>query len=292
MRRHKFTDPVPGTFELITCAHGRWVGSHVDMDATGTISAPGIDPITVQFQDKVPHSKRPSAGHILPVVVDRADPQQFQIEWDQVPTQAELLEQELDTFREQASTAPLDQGFPQVINQGGQQHITVSGAGLGALPPQARERVEQLLGNLGAAFDSSAAGGGVVFETPQVVVNGQQVSGPAGAGSIFEQFQQMAVAMTGNTPPAQLQPATAVVLAAHEAQVPQFAASQAPGGIVDITLDVHGLDGADYSATTRVAFSTPQRRARVTQPGTEVPVLVDPANRNRVTIDPTRIADW
>jgi hypothetical protein len=170
--------------------------------------------------------------------------------------------------------------------------------GLDALPPQTQARIQQLLGNLGQAVGQSAAGGGnVVFEQPQVTVNGQPVAGmsaagmTAGAGSVFEQFQQMAAGMAGH-PPAQLQPATAVVLAAHDAPVPQFAASQAPGGIVDVTLDVRAPDGSAYSTTTRVAFSTPQRRAKVTQPGTELPVLVDPANHSRITIDTSKIPGW
>ncbi len=225
----------------------------------------------------------------MPVVVDGADPQQFQIEWDQVPTPSEVHDQNMEMLREKATTSQLGGGFPGMVGQGSTTNVTVTGD-LGSLPPQAQAQIQALMGNLGKAFDQSAAGTNVIFDQPQVTINGQPVAGmPAGSGSMFDNLQQMAAAVAGNARAANLQPATATVLAAHDAPVSPLAAGRVPGGIVDITLDVRGPDGSAYTATTRVAFSSLERRAKLTQPGIEVPVLVHPANRAHVTIDAGKI---
>jgi len=44
----------------------------------------------------------------------------------------------------------------------------------------------------------------------------------------------------------------------------------APGGVVDITLEIRAPDGTRYTAVTRVGFSTPERRARVATVGTQL----------------------
>lgn len=86
--------------------------------------------------------------------------------------------------------------------------------------------------------------------------------------------------------------ATATVLTCHTAHVPTSASDQAPGGIVDLTLNVLLGDGYQYGTKTRVAFSTADRRARATEKGTELPVRVDPADPTRVVIDVDRIPNW
>jgi hypothetical protein len=59
----------------------------------------------------------------------------------------------------------------------------------------------------------------------------------------------------------------------------------APAGMVDITLEVRTADGTCYTTATRVGFSTPERRARVATPGTQLSVYIDPSDRSRVAID-------
>jgi hypothetical protein len=231
LQRGKFNDPVPGTFEVHSCDNGTWGGAHVDLTANGVLSVPGLGLVPAEFRGKVPPAKRPIVGQVLPVIVDRADPTQFRIEWDQVPSVTERVEREAD--------------------------ITVTGADLSALPPEAQQQIHSLLGNLG-----------------QVLQQGF-VSAPH-----------------AHTPAPDWDVATATVLACHNARVPAFAMSQAPGGIVDLTLDVRLADGYEYSTKTRVAFSTPERRAKATEKGTELPVRVDPADPNRVVIDIDRIPHW
>lgn len=44
-----------------------------------------------------------------------------------------------------------------------------------------------------------------------------------------------------------------------------------------------------YATTMRISFSTPQRRAAVAAVGRTLPVLIDPAARDRIAIDTTRL---
>jgi hypothetical protein len=207
MRRQKFNDPVPGTFEVRSCEHGTWAGAHVELDLTGMVNLPGVCTLPAEFHGKAPHAKRPAVGQVLPVIIDRADPTQFRIEWDQVSSQ---------------------------------EH---------------------------ANADSAAS----VVEPPQVAVSVPHAHSPA---------------------PPNWDRATATVLACHTAKVPAFAMSQAPGGIFDLVLDVKLDDGYAYSTKSRVAFSTPERRAKATGKGTELPVRVDPTDPNRVVIDIDQIPNW
>ena len=77
-------DPVPGTM-LVTAASmpSRNAVFHMSR-ITGVISAEGVEPTAVQFGGLIRTSLWPSPGKQLPVIVDRADPRKFAIQWDQV----------------------------------------------------------------------------------------------------------------------------------------------------------------------------------------------------------------
>jgi hypothetical protein len=272
MQRQKFNDPVPGTFEVRTCDQGKLTGAQVNLDASGVLSAPGLNPLPAEFHGKAPHAKRPIVGDVLPVVVDRADPSQFRIEWDQMPTAAERVEVGSAVTHERASTAPVNPGFDT-------NNITVTGGDLSSLSPEAQQQVQSLLGNLGQVLQQGLAGGNAdtVVEQPQVTVDGEP-------GTVHPPH--------AHTPAPGWDQATATVLTCHNAKVPAIAVNQAPGGIVDLTLDVLLADGYEYSTKTRVAFSTLERHAKATEKGTELPVRVDPADPNRVVIDIDRIPNW
>lgn len=87
-------DPVPGTM-LVTAASmpSRNAVFHMSR-ITGVISADGVAPTAVQFGGLIRTALWPSPGKQLPVIVDRADPKKFAIQWDQVGTsQASALGQ-------------------------------------------------------------------------------------------------------------------------------------------------------------------------------------------------------
>jgi hypothetical protein len=80
-----------------------------------------------------------------------------------------------------------------------------------------------------------------------------------------------------------LEEATATVLSVDEAPLPP--AMLPPGGIVDITLGVTRTDDTRYTTTTRIGFSTPERRAVVARPGATLRVWINPDSPAAVTID-------
>lgn len=87
-------DPVPGTM-LVTAASmpSRNAVFHMSR-ITGVVSAEGVAPTAVQYSGLIRTALWPNPGKQLPVIVDRADPQKFAIQWDQVGSgQASALDQ-------------------------------------------------------------------------------------------------------------------------------------------------------------------------------------------------------
>jgi hypothetical protein len=76
-------DPVPGTM-LVTAASmpSRRAAFHMSR-ITGVVSAEGVEPTAVQYNGLIRTAHWPSPGRQLPVIVDRADPRKFAIQWDQ-----------------------------------------------------------------------------------------------------------------------------------------------------------------------------------------------------------------
>jgi hypothetical protein len=108
---------------------------------------------------------------------------------------------------------------------------------------------------------------------------GRPVPGMPGGGLTPEQAAQMLASGGGER-------AGAVVLDAREIAIPPGMPS-APTGMVDISLEIRRADGTRYTTVTRVGFSTPERRARVATPGTQLTVLIDRGDRSRVAIHTT-----
>ena len=79
-------DPVPGTM-LVTAASmpSRNAVFHMSR-ITGVVSGDGVAPTAVQFSGLIRTARWPSPGKHLPVIVDRADPRKFAIQWDQAGT--------------------------------------------------------------------------------------------------------------------------------------------------------------------------------------------------------------
>ena len=84
--------------------------------------------------------------------------------------------------------------------------------------------------------------------------------------------------------------ADATVLAAHDVAIPPGVPGAPPGGLVDLTFDVRFPTGdPGYATTTRIAFSTPERRAQIAVAGQTWPVLVNPNVRDQIALDTNRI---
>ena len=77
-------DPVPGIFLVTAAAMPSRNAVYHMTRITGVISAEGVEPTAVQYGGLIKTSLWPSPGKQLPVIVDRADPRKFAIQWDKV----------------------------------------------------------------------------------------------------------------------------------------------------------------------------------------------------------------
>lgn len=239
--RAGITNPVRGQLQVVACSPFPDAAGEVILyprcDIDGVITAERLVPSAVHYSGYgVPKPKWPRPGAVLPVTVDIADPKQFRIEWDQVPTGREAAESLAERLRAEQRGEPQadtfgDHAFPRVWRE--VKHAASSPALVNGLTPQQTE----------LALSGGAASLGLV-------------------------------------------PTTAKVLAAHEA-----GPSSAPGGTWDITVRVADPNGGQgWEAVTRMSFSSPARREKRTASGLELPVLVDPDNRNRIIVDVARLS--
>jgi hypothetical protein len=81
------------------------------------------------------------------------------------------------------------------------------------------------------------------------------------------------------------EPATAVLVAIADVDVPQLALPGPTASLADLTLQVTRQDGRTYAARTRLGFRTAERRALIGTVGSVLPVRVDSADPNRVAVD-------
>ena len=82
-------DPVPGTLLVTAAAMPSRTALYHMTRITGVVSGEGIEPTAVQYGGLIRTSNWPSPGSSLPVIVDRANPKNFAIQWDQVAAQGD-----------------------------------------------------------------------------------------------------------------------------------------------------------------------------------------------------------
>jgi hypothetical protein len=261
------TNPVRGQLQVVACSPFPDVAGEVihspKCEIDGVITGERLVPSAVHFSGYgVPKPKWPRPGMVLPVTVDLADPKQFRIEWDQVPTGREAAEKLAERLRNEQVKAFSNESLPRTrsgINAGShaedawKQKLEPDPSGDHAFPHIWRE---------------------VKYaETSPALVNGLTP-------------QQTELVLSGAAAALGLVPTSAKVLAAQEA-----GPSSAPGGTWDITVSVTDPNGgAGWEAVTRMSFSSPERRELRTAPGNELPVLVDPDRHNRIIVDVARLS--
>ncbi|HKR24198.1 MAG TPA: hypothetical protein VJS15_02985 [Allosphingosinicella sp.] len=82
-------DPLPGTLLVTAAAMPSRTALYHMTRITGIVSGEGIEPTAVQYSGLIRTSSWPSPGSSLPVIVDRANPRNFAIQWDQVAAQGD-----------------------------------------------------------------------------------------------------------------------------------------------------------------------------------------------------------
>jgi hypothetical protein len=281
--KHNMRDPVRGVFRVTGFYDKHPSSNPPGTRVTGVITAPGI-PAT-PAEHKVDERGRWASHQELPVLVDRSDPSRFAILWSEIQnvpwrdsemSSAQAMADRLNAaqpgFQPYAEQAPYPgppgsgPAIPSYPGQPGYPQVQVS---VTSLPPDAAAAVQ--------AAVAQALGAAVPGQQQVLGAPGRPVPGMPGGGLTPEQASQMVAGGGGER-------ASAVVIDAREIAIPPGMHS-APAGTVDITLEIRRADGTRYTAVTRVGFSTPERRARVTAPGTQLSVYIDPSDRSRVAID-------
>ena len=82
--RKRMQDPVSGTLTVTGISERNPEYSWQMAQITGVVSGPGLDPQAVRREGLMRTAYWPKPGQVLPVVVDRAKPDFFVIEWTKV----------------------------------------------------------------------------------------------------------------------------------------------------------------------------------------------------------------
>jgi hypothetical protein len=278
--KHNMRDPVRGVFRVTGFYDKHPSSNPPGTRVTGVISAPGM-PAT-PAEHKVDERGRWASHQELPVLVDRSDPSRFAILWSEVQnvswrdsemSSAQAMADQLNTAQPgfqpyvEQTAFPGPPGYqPGVPSYPGQPQVQIS---VSSLPPDAAASVQAAVAQ---ALATAGLGQQQVFGAPA-----RPVPGMPGGGLTPEQAAQIVGGGGGER-------ASAVVIDARQIANPPGTPG-APAGMVDITLEIRRADGSRYTTVTRVGFSTPERRARVTAPGTQLSVFIDPSDRSRVAID-------
>jgi hypothetical protein len=271
LHNKRMTDPVEGIFRLTSCSGNSGGAVYENCRMHGVVSAPGIAPTAVEHLCTAPTKRWPQPGQSLPVAVDRADPTRLHIDWDQLPTGAERGQQLAEGLAASLRDVDPAPNAPTITRQTvSQETRTMPGGDLG--------QVQSLIDSL--VKTAQAQGARVTTEVSYNVVGapGRAMPGADGGGLTPEQ------AFAAATMPG-MQRATARVLAVHEVTVPPGMPGGGAAGTVDLTLDVTPAAGEGWTTTLRMAFSTPQNRARVATVGTVLPVFVESRAHDRIALD-------
>ena len=202
----------------------------------------------------------PAPGTLAPADVLKFDPLKLQIHF--APTRAD-----------QQSAATLNdaqaQVVAQLINAGADTHAAGESDALGIAfnDPNAADGIAaQVAAALGTPISVDVDTGGV---TRTITVGG---------GSHLSSAEAAQLLATGT-------PATALITAAVQVQVPQAMMPGPEATLWDLSLEVQRGDGTTYAATTRSGYRSEARRAVLGAIGLTIPVRVDPSDESRVAVD-------
>ena len=246
-------DPVRGEFRPTGSYSPHPNGSNAFHEMmTGVVVAPGISPTAGEaMQD----TGGKWVGHdSLPALVDRADPTNFQIVWDDV-----------DKLDERASARSVAEQAARTMQTGPAPDAATGppapseGAGARAAPEWAQGLVADLAARgMIPGLDSNSLNG-VTIDAPKVTI---EVDGPAETG----------------------RPGTAVLRDVADVVVAPGSLPFADGSLCTLTLEVKGTTGP-YTVQTRLGFRSSRTRAAIAVPGRVLPVRIDPTDPQRVTVD-------
>ena len=127
------TDPVKGTAQVVAASMNRGRGILQMCTIQLVVQADGVPPTAVSHTGLVHRDRWPTPGMVLPVTLDRADPQRFDIEWDEVQSSGDRSRQSAENLAAMmrgeapgAGAAPGGAGAPMVVNLSGRDLSQIS----------------------------------------------------------------------------------------------------------------------------------------------------------------------
>jgi hypothetical protein len=122
-------DPVRGTAQVVSASMNRGRGILQMCDVHLVVQAEGVQPTAVAYRGLVHRDRWPMPGMVLPITVDRADPQHVDIEWDEVESSKDRTRQSAENLaammRGEGGTTAVA-GAPTVVNLSGRDLSTLS----------------------------------------------------------------------------------------------------------------------------------------------------------------------
>jgi len=176
----RLKDPIPGKAHIVSITSPPDSATSFNVQMVLTVQAEGIPAYTTEYDCIVSAKKYPSPGTVLPVTVDRSNPEHLRIEWDEVETtrdsakrRAEQMAQAMNQGGTGAAAAPEGMqvmGSSQIINvpPGSDPAAFVASMLPGAQGEQAAEAIRQAMqwkqqaaGGSGTTFPGIPGAGGV-----------------------------------------------------------------------------------------------------------------------------------
>lgn len=97
--KKKLKDGVRGTGRVVSTTFPNANAAYVNIRMTLIVEADGVPPTSVEYRQGAVRTKKwPSPGQVLPVEVDRADPQKVKVLWGEVPTTTEWAQAQADAL--------------------------------------------------------------------------------------------------------------------------------------------------------------------------------------------------
>jgi hypothetical protein len=102
----QMSDPVRGTAQVVSCSANRGRGVYQNCHLQLVVSAEGIPASAVEQQTLVHRSRWPFPGMTLPATIDRANPANVRIEWDEMPDARDRARQTAEGMAAAMRAAP------------------------------------------------------------------------------------------------------------------------------------------------------------------------------------------
>ncbi len=205
-------DPVRGEFRVTGSYFAHPGSNSYRLMLTGVVTGPGLPPTAGEHLDD--KSGRWFDDYVLPVTVDRSDPAQFVILWDEVAKPDHRAD-----ARQQAARAAEQMGFSG--SAGAPLQATGSVSGGAPAPDWAREML--------ASLPADVLSGASQAPQPIIIDAGTQVIDLT-AGHLSSADAERLSALG--------EPATAVVTAVTDVPVPQAALPGPTASLCDLSLQV------------------------------------------------------